>query len=46
MKPTIHETTEQKYGIDLGVKSDKKLYAYLVKSGVPSLARLLKITKR
>ena len=44
--PTIHETIEEKYGIDLGAKSDEKLYAYLVKIGIPSLAKLLKITKK
>jgi len=36
---------EKKFGIDLGVPSDSKMYANLRKIGLPSLAKLLKMVK-
>ena len=35
-------TIEKKYGVDLDVRSDKKLGNYLREKGYPSLSRVLK----
>lgn len=35
-------TIEKKYGIDLGVRGDKKLGNYLKEKGYPSLSKMLK----
>jgi hypothetical protein len=35
-------TIEKKYGVDLGVRSDKKLGTYLVEKGYKSLAEMLR----
>ena len=42
---TLVKTIEQKYGVDLGYRSDTKLHTVLKESGAPSLSRLLKMTK-
>jgi hypothetical protein len=40
------KTIEKKFGVNLGYNSDDKLHAFLKKSGVPSLSKLLKMTIR
>ena len=41
------KTIEKKYGVDFGVRSDKKLGAYLKEEGLPSLSKALeKIQKK
>lgn len=42
---TLVKTIEKKYGVDLGYRSDAKLDTVLKNSGVPSLSKLLKMTK-
>ena len=42
---TLVKTIEKKYGVDLGFRSDAQLYTVLKKKGVPSLSKLLKMTK-
>lgn len=37
-------TVEKQYNRDFGVRADKKLGTYLKEMGVPSLAKLLKIS--
>lgn len=39
------KTIEKKYGVDLGYRSDAQLHTVLEKSGVPSLSKLLKLTR-
>jgi hypothetical protein len=43
---TLVRTIEKKYGVDLGCRSDAKLNVILKNSGVPSLSKLLKMTKK
>jgi hypothetical protein len=38
-------TVEKKYGVDFGVRSDKKLGNYLKDQGYPSLSKLLETKK-
>jgi len=40
------EAIEKKFGVDLGVANDEELWEYLEKEGLPSLAKLLKITMK
>jgi hypothetical protein len=40
------EMVEKKFGVDLGYKTDEDLYKQLKKEGLPSLAKLLKMTKQ
>lgn len=42
---TLVKTIEKKYGVDLGYRSDARLDTVLKNSGVPSLSKLLKMTK-
>lgn len=42
---TLVKTIEKKYGVKLGYRSDTELHTVLKKSGVPSLSKLLKMTK-
>lgn len=42
---TLVKTIEKKYGVDLGYRSDAQLHTVLKKSGVPSLSKLLKLTR-
>ncbi len=43
---TLVKTIEKKYGVDLGYRSDAKLHTVLKKEGLPSLSKLLKITRQ
>ena len=43
---TLVKTIEKKYGIDLGYRSDAKLHTVLKKEGLPSLSKLLKMTRQ
>jgi len=43
---TLVKTIEKKYGVDLGYHSDAKLDTVLKSSGVPSLSKLLKMTRK
>lgn len=43
---TLVKTIEKKYNIDLEYRSDAKLYTVLKESGVPSLSKLLKMTRK
>jgi hypothetical protein len=43
---TLVKTIEKKYDIDLGYRSDAKLYTVLKEAGVPSLSKLLKIAQK
>ena len=43
---TLVKTIERKYNVDLGYRSDARLDTVLKKSGVPSLSKLLKMTKK
>jgi len=46
-KDTLIKTIEKKYGVDFGVRSDKKLGTYLKEEGLPSLSKALdKIQKK
>jgi hypothetical protein len=38
-------TIEKKYGVDLGVRSDKKLGTYLKEKGYPSMSSMLRDKK-
>ncbi len=38
-------TIEKKYGVDLGVRSDKKLGTYLIEKGYPSMSSMLRDKK-
>ncbi len=42
---TLVKTIEKKYGVDLGYRSDTELHTVLRKEGLPSLSKLLKMTK-
>jgi len=42
---TLVKTIEKKYGVDLGYRSDAKLHTVLKKEGLPSLSKLLKMTR-
>ena len=42
---TLAKTIEKKYGVDLGCRSDKKLHTILKDEGLPSLSKLLKMTR-
>ncbi len=42
---TLVRTIEKKYGVNLGYRSDAKLHTVLRRSGVPSLSKLLKMTR-
>ena len=44
-KDTKIGSIEKKYGVDLGVRSDKKLGNYLREKGHPSLSRMLRDSK-
>lgn len=39
-------TIEKQYGVDLGVRSDKKLGNYLREKGYPSLSQAVKVARR
>jgi hypothetical protein len=43
---TLVKTIEKKYGVDLGYRSDAQLHTVLKKEGLPSLSKLLKMTKK
>jgi hypothetical protein len=43
---TLVGTIEEKYNVDLGVRSDMKLSNYLQKEGLSSLSKLLKRSKK
>ena len=43
---TLVRTIEKKYGVNLKYRSDATLHTVLEKSGVPSLSKLLKMTRR
>ncbi|MEK7092825.1 MAG: hypothetical protein AAB907_04330 [Patescibacteria group bacterium] len=43
---TLVKTIERKYGVDLGYRSDAKLHTVLKKEGLPSLSKLLKMTRK
>ncbi len=44
---TLIKTIEKKYGVDFGVRSDKRLGTYLKEEGYPSLSKALeKILER
>jgi len=43
---TLVKTIEKKYGVDLGYRSDAQLHSVLVKEGLPSLSKLLKMTQK
>ena len=43
---TLVKTIEEKYDVDLGYRSDARLDTVLKKSGVPSLSKLLKMTRK
>jgi hypothetical protein len=43
---TLVKTIENKYGVDLDYRSDAKLHTVLKESGLPSLSKLLKITRK
>ena len=43
---TLVETIEKKYGVDLNYRSDTQLHTVLKKEGLPSLSKLLKMTRR
>jgi len=40
------KTIEKKYGIDLKYRSDAKLHTVLKSEGLPSLSKLLKMTRK
>ena len=42
---TLVKTIEKKYKVDLGYRSDARLHTVLKDKGVPSLSKLLKMTK-
>ncbi|MFA4830965.1 MAG: hypothetical protein WC862_00780 [Patescibacteria group bacterium] len=42
---TLVKTIERKYNVDLGYRSDTELHTVLKKRGVPSLSKLLEMTK-
>jgi ribonuclease HII len=42
---TLVKTIEKKYGVDLGYRSDAQLHTVLKKEGLPSLSKLLKMTR-
>jgi hypothetical protein len=42
---TLVKTIEKKYGVDLGYRSDAHLHTVLRNEGLPSLSKLLKMTK-
>ena len=44
-KDTLVKTIEKKYGVDLGYRSDAQLGTVLKETGVPSLYKLLKMTR-
>ena len=43
---TLVKTIEKKYDVDLGYRSDARLDTVLKNSGVPSLSKLLKMTRK
>lgn len=43
---TLVKTIEKKYGVKLEHRSDAKLHTVLKDSGVPSLSKLLKMTRK
>jgi hypothetical protein len=43
---TLVKTIEKKYGLDLGYRSDAQLHTILKNSGVPSLSKLLEVTRK
>jgi len=43
---TLIKTIEKKFGVDLGYRSDAQLHTFLKKEGVPSLSKLLKMTRK
>ncbi len=43
---TLVKTIEEKYGVDLGYRSDTQLHTVLRKEGLPSLSKLLKMTQK
>lgn len=42
---TLVKTIEKKYGVDLGYRSDAQLHTVLKQEGLPSLSKLLKMTR-
>ncbi len=44
-KDTLVKTIEKKYGVDLGYRSDAQLHTVLKNEGLPSLSKLLKMTR-
>ena len=42
---TLVKTIERKYGVDLGYRDDAELHTALRKEGLPSLSKLLKMTR-
>lgn len=42
---TLVKTIEKKYGVDLGYRSDAQLHTVLKNEGLPSLSKLLKMTR-
>ena len=43
---TLVKTIQKKYGVDLGYRSDTQLHTVLKKEGLPSLSKLLKMTRK
>ncbi len=44
-KNTLVKTIEKKYGVNLQYRSDIELHTALKREGLPSLSKLLKMTK-
>jgi len=43
---TLVKTIEKKYGVDLRYRSDAQLHTILKQEGLPSLSKLLKMTRK
>jgi len=43
---TLVKTIEEKYGVDLGYRSDAQLHTVLKEEGLPSLSKLLEMTQK
>ncbi len=43
---TLVRTIEKKYGVDLNKRSDAQLHTVLEEEGLPSLSKLLKMTRK
>lgn len=43
---TLVKSIERKYGVDLGYRTDAQMHRDLIKRGLPSLSKLLKMTRR